>query len=86
VNVGYFNLGLHKLLCGAGNLGEIWSACGQYEIEYTDRRMLKYMYNYVYNFTCVFLYIMCNKNTNYWEQEKFCKNYNSQPSLGCRYY
>jgi hypothetical protein len=48
--------GLLNLLCGAGNFGKIWPACGQHEIQYTKWRMNKYTYNYMYNFTHVFLY------------------------------
>jgi hypothetical protein len=29
------NSALLNLLCGAGNFGQIWSACGQHEIQYT---------------------------------------------------
>jgi len=31
-----------KLLFGAGNFGEIWSACGQREIQHRERKMNKY--------------------------------------------
>jgi hypothetical protein len=43
--------GLLIRLCGAGNFENVWSACGQNEIQYTEWRMNKYAYNYVYNFT-----------------------------------
>jgi len=28
--------GLLNLLCGVGSFGKIWSACSQYEIQYTE--------------------------------------------------
>ena len=42
-------------LCGAGNFGKLWSACGQREIQYAEWRLSKYKYN----FTCVFLCTSC---------------------------
>jgi len=34
--------GLLYLVCGAGNLGKIWSTCGQQDVEYTNCRSSKY--------------------------------------------
>ena len=42
-----------------GQLGKIWSACGQHEIQYTERRMIKYTNSYKYKFICVFFYTLC---------------------------
>jgi hypothetical protein len=31
--------GPFNLLCGAGNFGKTWSACGQHEIQYTEQTL-----------------------------------------------
>jgi hypothetical protein len=36
--------GLVSLLCGAGNFGNIWSACRQHKIHYTELEVNKYTY------------------------------------------
>ena len=56
IEVYFSGASLINLLCGAGNFGKIWSTCGQHEIQYREWRMNKYTYNYMYNFTCLFLY------------------------------
>ena len=52
-----FKTGPFKPSCVTGNIGKFWTACGQYENQYTSRGMNDYRheYNYLYNFTCVFL-------------------------------
>jgi len=45
-----------NLLCGAGNFGKIWSACGQHEIQYTDRSMNKCKFNFTHYLTRVFIH------------------------------
>ena len=42
-----------------GQLGKIWSACGQHEIQYTERIMINYTKSYKYKFIYVFFYILC---------------------------
>ena len=49
--------GLLNLLGGAETFGKIWFACGQHEIQLTEWRMNKCIYNYMYKFTFVFLCI-----------------------------
>jgi hypothetical protein len=73
--------GLLSFLCGAGNFGKIWSACGKHEIQYTEWRMNKYKHTRVYNFTCAFL---CTFYTLIIRGKVFLKC-NLQPALGCRY-
>jgi hypothetical protein len=58
---------LHRLLCGAGNFGRIWCARRQLEIQYTQRRMNKYTYNYLYN--CNFLFYIHHVRKIYLQQE-----------------
>ena len=47
---------LLNLVCGAGSVGKIWSACGQHEMQYTDSSMNKCKYNFRHYLTCVFVY------------------------------
>jgi hypothetical protein len=49
-------LGLLNLFCGSDNFSKIWSACGQDEIQYTEKEMNKCTYNNISNFTFVFSY------------------------------
>ena len=51
--------GLMNFLYGAGNIGRICPTCGQHEIQYTERNMIKYMYDNSYNFTRVFVCTWC---------------------------
>jgi len=45
-----------------GQLGKIWSACGQHEIQYTEWRKIKHTNSYKYKFICVFFYTLCAIN------------------------
>jgi hypothetical protein len=46
-----------NLLRGASIFSKIWTTCRQYEIQYTEQRMIKY--NYTYDCTCAFFYTTC---------------------------
>ena len=48
-----------ELLCGASNVGKIWSACGQRGAQLRRR---KYACNDVHTFTCVLFCTSCAKN------------------------
>jgi hypothetical protein len=52
--------GLLVFFCGACSCDVIWSAWGQRAIQCTERRMNKYTYNYMHNFNCLFLQLICN--------------------------
>jgi len=41
--------GTFNFACGAGICSKIWTACRQYEIQYTEQRMFKCKYNYTNN-------------------------------------
>jgi len=60
----YIEPGLFNFLCGVDNFGKILFACGQHEIQYISWEMNKYMYNNIYNFTCIFLCIIYYKKKN----------------------
>ena len=49
-----FNSGPLNTSRGETNFGKIWSAWGQYEIEYTAWRMKKHTYNYIHILTVYF--------------------------------
>ena len=57
----YIKPGLFNFLSGVDNSGKILFACGQHEIQYIKWEMDKFKYNYMYNFTCIFLYIIYYK-------------------------
>jgi hypothetical protein len=52
--IGPARTGLMNLVYGAGNFGNIFSACGQREIQYTLWNMNTYMYNNIHNFHWIF--------------------------------
>jgi len=65
---------LLNLWCSMGNFSKIWSECGEHESEYRGKRGNKYTHNYMYNTTFIFLHIIGNNNTDYWDQENFVMN------------
>jgi hypothetical protein len=52
----WISVGPLNILCGAGNLGKIWSACVQHEIQYTEWKINKSMYNFMHDFNCVYIH------------------------------
>jgi hypothetical protein len=51
----YPKAGLINLTYGAGTFGRILSECGQHDIQSTKLRMDKHAYDWLYNYTSVFV-------------------------------
>jgi hypothetical protein len=63
--------GMLSLSCGTGNFGKFWSACEKHEIHLKIRRIKKCTYNYMFNFVCVLVYILCALKYDENNEKKF---------------
>ena len=70
-------------MCRSSNFDKILFACEQHESQRTEWKIIKYMYNYMYIYTCVFSIL---RGQNYaFNNTKIVSKCNSHHRLECCY-